>query len=253
MHHGRHPRPVPMETRGDVTRQPYRTPINHSWHWGPSKTRIFIVSPFGRLSNDLLEKGNVSFLPNDTKTTDLLTRMPLFLLLIPLPEDLLLSYWKTGQDGFLFWMTHHLNSSSVSKLVAALSPVNHKGLYIRVENKLQSISQPFNLHVIKPQLSVKYFAKKPTQHTSYFIEHTNLSGKVKLIISKCQPRKKITHVLKPIYIPRAINTGTFISSAGWPVVFYLPTQEPVLATVNTEKISGEVWKKCWWMDRAGWY
>ena len=66
---------------------------------------------------------------------------------------------------------------------------------------------------LKPQLSVKYFTKKPTQHTSYFTEHTSLSRRAKIIsiISKCQPKKTITHVLGPTYISWALNMGTCIS------------------------------------------
>ena len=47
---------------------------------------------------------------------------------------------------------------------------------------------------------------------------------------------------EPIYIPRALNTGTCIQQGDQ---FYCvwPTPEPVLATANTgEKKSGEVWK-----------
>ena len=74
-----------------------------------------------------------------------------------------------------------------------------------------SVYKSLNNKFLKSQLSVKYFTKKPTQHTSYLIEHMkNLSGKVitTSTISECQPRKIIPHVLKPNYIPWPLNTGT---------------------------------------------
>ena len=39
--------------------------------------------------------------------------------------------------------------------------------------------------------------------------------------------------------------------AGWPILFFGPTKEPVLATANTGKTRERFWKKCRWMDRKG--
>ena len=50
------------------------------------------------------------------------------------------------------------------------------------------------------------------------------------------------------------STGTQhgnLHPTGWPILFCGPTQEPVIATADTEKKLGEVWKKCRWMDRKG--
>ena len=66
---------------------------------------------------------------------------------------------------------------------------------------------------------LKYFTharthtNSTTQFTSYFLEDSNLSRKVKTIlkISKCQPGNTITHVLERTYVPPALNTGTCIN------------------------------------------
>ena len=51
------------------------------------------------------------------------------------------------------------------------------------------------------------------QNTSNCIDCTTLSRKVKttLTISECQTGNIVTHVLKPVYIPRALNMGTGVN------------------------------------------
>ena len=38
----------------------------------------------------------------------------------------------------------------------------------------------------------------------------------------------------------------------WPILFCGPTQEPVLATANTENTQQRFWEKCRWMDCGVW-
>ena len=77
--------------------------------------------------------------------------------------------------------------------MGALSPVNHEGLNIRAENKLQRV-----LPVIH-STSVS-FCQTATQFIS--------------TISERKPRKKkkekktVSRVLEPTYNPQALNTGT---------------------------------------------
>ena len=90
--------------------------------------------------------------------------------------------------------------------------------------------------------SVKIFHKdtNTTQNTSCFLEHTNVSRKVKIIltITKCKSRDTITYVFKTVHIPQALNKGNCVNClwwAGWPILLRGPTQGPVLATANTGK------------------
>ena len=121
-----------------------------------------------------------------------------------------------------------------------------KASHYTTKKKYPSVKQ-------KPSVQIFHKETNTTQHTSYFIEHTNLSQKVKTIftILKCQPRNTTTHVL-PIYIPQALNMRTCINhleqQEGWPISFCGPTHEPVLAKANTGKTSERFWKKCRWMD-----
>ena len=55
-------------------------------------------------------------------------------------------------------------------------------------------------------------------------------------------RTTVTHVLEPIYIPRALNTGTYIPQ-GDLFFFFGPAQKLVLATANTGKTRERFWKK----------
>ena len=65
--------------------------------------------------------------------------------------------------------------------------------YIRAEHKLQYISKLFIARVIVPQVCL-------AQSTAQIIS----------TISERRTRKTIIHVLEPIYIPGALNTGTCI-------------------------------------------
>ena len=60
---------------------------------------------------------------------------------------------------------------------------------------------------------------------------------------------------EPIYIPRALNTGTCINRlwkrAGWPILFRGSTQELELARANAGKTRERFYKKWRWMDRKG--
>ena len=60
---------------------------------------------------------------------------------------------------------------------------------------------------------------------------------------------------EPIYIPRALNTGTCINRlwkrAGWPILFRGSTQELELARANVGKTRERFYKKWRWMDRKG--
>ena len=70
----------------------------------------------------------------------------------------------------------------------------------------------------------KYFAKRSVQCTSYFMEHTNLSLKVKvkaiLTISKCQPENTSRYVLEPIFILQTLNAETCLSPGAMSRVAY---------------------------------
>ena len=55
-------------------------------------------------------------------------------------------------------------------------------------------------------LSPSFSFQKSLHHKSLFLKPQLIST-----ISERKPRKTITHVLEPIYIPRALNTGTCIS------------------------------------------
>ena len=65
--------------------------------------------------------------------------------------------------------------------------------YIRAELKIQYISIVFMLQVFTPQV--------------FFVQTT---AQILSTISERKTRKTIKHVLEPIYIPRALNTGTCI-------------------------------------------
>ena len=87
-----------------------------------------------------------------------------------------------------------------------MSPVNHKKNYIRVEHKLHSISKLFISQVILPQVMLWFF-----------------------FFCVC------VWFFFPIYIPRALNTGTCIQQGD---LFYSAGlhRNHVLATANTRKI-----------------
>ena len=59
---------------------------------------------------------------------------------------------------------------------------------------------------LKPKLSVKRFIKKPTQHTSYFIEHINLSRKDKIMSTISEQQQKGTQ--------KQTCFGAYLYSAG---------------------------------------
>ena len=101
--------------------------------------------------------------------------------------------------------------------------------YIRSENKLEFVSKLFIPQVITPQ--VFFFSQTTIQLLS--------------TISERKTRKTITLVLGPVYFLRSLSMGTCIQQDDLFFLLYGPTQEPVLATANTEKNSGEVFgKKC---------
>ena len=61
--------------------------------------------------------------------------------------------------------------------------------------------------------SLSNISQRNQHNTLHILQNTNLSWRIKIIstISICQPRKTMTHVLEPIYIPRALTTGTCIT------------------------------------------
>ena len=149
-------------------------------------------------------------------------------------------------------------------LVGALSPVNHRGSLSELKTKF-SLSLSYSIHKSLNHKSILFFfffslsffffnhnsvfhkETNSTQHTSNFMEQTNLSRKVKIIltISKCRPRDTMTPGFERIYIPWAFNTGTCINclwGARWPILFCGPTQEPAVTTAN-RKNSGEMLEK----------
>ena len=84
-------------------------------------------------------------------------------------------------------------NSDASQLVGALNPVSHKGLpkgWIQTSIYLQVIH------------STRHYT------TSLFFPQT--TAKILSTISEHKTRKKQKHVLEPIYIPRALSTGTCI-------------------------------------------
>ena len=78
----------------------------------------------------------------------------------------------------------------VSELVGALSPANPKGL-----------------HQGWKQASI-YIIVCYSFHKSFFQTTTQIST---IHNSKRKPRKRVVHILEPIYIPRALNTETCIN------------------------------------------
>ena len=90
-------------------------------------------------------------------------------------------------------VTPYRGGKLVSKLVGALSPVNHKRITSGADHKLKPISKSFISQVIIPQV---------------FLSQT--TAQILFTISERKTRKTIAHALEPIYIPRALNTGTCI-------------------------------------------
>ena len=83
----------------------------------------------------------------------------------------------------------------------------------------------------KHQLSVKIFHKETntTEHTSYFVEHTDSFGKWKSYSQLKTPTRKHSNTCYYIYIPRALNTETCINylqwrGAWWPILYCESTQ-----------------------------
>ena len=106
--------------------------------------------------------------------------------------------------------------------------------YIRAEHRLHSISKLFIPQVFTPQA---FFPQTTAQILS--------------TISERKTTKTITHVLEPIYIPRALNTGTCIQQGN---LFYSEGlhRNYVLATANTGKIRRGFRKNAGeWTGRAG--
>ena len=105
-------------------------------------------------------------------------------------------------------LTKYNTCLDICLLVGVLSQVNHDELHQGCEHKLHSISKSFISQAIIQQ--VMFF--------------------------------------EPIYIPRALNTGTCIRQGDR---FYSAGQHRnhVLATANTGEIGRGFGKKCRWMDR----
>ena len=87
-----------------------------------------------------------------------------------------------------------LRSKISGWLVRALSPVNHKGLYQGWEQ-----TPVYLLVIVIPQVSISQVSFSPT------------TTQIIATIPEHKITKAMIHVFEPIYIPRALNTGTCIS------------------------------------------
>ena len=108
--------------------------------------------------------------------------------------------WISTQSGILeSVLSEKLNHVSTTTITSpgisswALWAESTTKDYIRVENRLESVSKLFVPEVIISHIS---FSQTTTQILS--------------TISERKHTKIIKYVLKPIYIPRALNTGTCI-------------------------------------------
>ena len=134
--------------------------------------------------------------------------------------------WQAGKRNTITCLKQQSFMLLDSQLVGALSPVNHKGLH-------QSWKQiSIYLHVIH---STSHYATR----LFFFLLKPQLKFHP---VSERKTRKTVTHVLEPIHIPRAVNTGTCTSRVT-NILFCGPTQEPVLITANTGKTRERFWKK----------
>ena len=80
-----------------------------------------------------------------------------------------------------------------SELVGALSPVTHKGL-----------------HQDYTQTSIYFQIIHSTNHIIPQVSFAQTTAEILSTISERKTRKTIALVFEPIYIPRALNTGTCI-------------------------------------------
>ena len=65
-----------------------------------------------------------------------------------------------------------------------------------------------------------------------------------------QTQKKQWHRFWSLLYSAGTQHGN-LHPAGWPILFWGPTQKLVLPTANTGKSQERFWKKCRWMDREG--
>ena len=141
--------------------------------------------------------------------------------------------------------------------------------HIRAETNF-NLFPSHSAHVIRPQNSLlifKFFlcTTLPKKHNPIFKLQLNTTHnfnpptetgvlnkpQIYLWLLQCT----IKQVLKPTYIPWALNRGTWINClwqrARWPILVYGPTHESALAIANTAKTRERFWKKWRWTDREG--
>ena len=86
----------------------------------------------------------------------------------------------------------------------------------------------------------------PSKVTTPQVSFSQITAQIMSTVLEHKLRKAITHVLEPIHILRALNTGTCnivtMSRVTYFHLFCRPTQEPVLATANTGKTQERFWK-----------
>ena len=92
-----------------------------------------------------------------------------------------------------------------------------------------------------------------SSHESWYtpqISFSQTTTKTITTISERKPRKTIAHVLQPIHIPRALNTGTCIQQGDQ---FYSAGlhRNPYVSHSQHRKTTERFWKKCRRMDQKG--
>ena len=112
------------------------------------------------------------------------------------------------------------------RLIDALSPVNHKGLQ---QGWKQTSIYPQAIH-------------STSHHTaSLFFFPSQTTAQIRSTVSERKTWQTITHVLEPIYIPRALNTGTCIQQGAYFILrVYTGTD---LSYSYHRKNSGEILEK----------
>ena len=118
-----------------------------------------------------------------------------------------------------------------------MSPVNQKGLYHGCKH--------ISVYLLVSHSTIPY------TKSLFFSNHD--SNHIQNLGTQPPPKKAITHVLEPTYIPRALNTGTCISClwrwAGWAVLFCGPHTDRCWPHTTQEKLgrglekNGDEWTR----------
>ena len=110
------------------------------------------------------------------------------------------------------------------KLVGALSPINHKGLHQSWKKKTS-----LNLQVLH----------STSNYTTNLFSSNHNSTSIHNFRTQTQ---KNSNTYFGTYLYSAGTQHGNLHSAGWPILFCGPTQEPVLATANAGKTRERFWE-----------